>query len=156
MLACPLRRSQRHPGIGKAWWPVQLQSSFFCLARKHRVHLSAALTTRGDSPKRNVGMSLEWQLDNINSVAPEDCVSLLPHVTERTDEVVPVQHRCGIVKTVRLVHCSHFFTFTFLVRLLRSILLKYCSLSLVSLRDPRGQSARKRASRWQHSRKRQL
>jgi hypothetical protein len=46
-------------------------------------------------------MNLERQLNNLKSVADEDCCSLLADVTERANEVVPVQHRQRIR---RLIH----------------------------------------------------
>src|SRR5262249_10944648 len=70
MLACPLGRSQRHAGIGKALWPVQLQSGFFRFALKHRVHLPAALTTRRDSPERDVGNELEMATRRLSGHCP--------------------------------------------------------------------------------------
>jgi hypothetical protein len=52
-------------------------------------------------------MGLECQLIDVKSVADEDCVSLLPDVAERAEEVVPVQHCSRIIRESPLVDRVH-------------------------------------------------
>jgi hypothetical protein len=56
---------------------------------------------------RNVGVSLEWQLNDMKPVPDEDCVSLLPDVAERAKEVIPVQHRSRVIHASPLVDFTH-------------------------------------------------
>jgi hypothetical protein len=52
-------------------------------------------------------MNLERQLNNLKSVSDEDCCSLLAEVTERANEVVPVQHRQRIIQRSDVVSLAH-------------------------------------------------
>src|SRR5262245_3370648 len=69
--ASPFCGSQRSPGIGKVRRPMQRQSSVAGLALQRRVHRPMARPGR-DAPGRDVGMSLERQLDDVNPVPYED------------------------------------------------------------------------------------
>src|SRR5689334_5549124 len=91
MLPGPLRSSEGPPRIWKARRPVQRQASVSGLAFQHDVHRSAARSC-WNSPGRNIGVSLEWQLDDLQPMLDEDGVSALPDVAERANEVVPMQH----------------------------------------------------------------
>jgi hypothetical protein len=92
----PLGGGQSQPRIGKAHGPLQQQPCFFSLALQYGVYRPDARARR-NSARRNVGMSLKWQLDDTQPVPNEDCVSVLPDVAERAKEVIPSQHRFCIV-----------------------------------------------------------
>jgi hypothetical protein len=47
-------------------------------------------------------VGLEWQLNHIQPVLGEDCVSVLANVAERADEVIPVQQGSRVVAA-----CAH-------------------------------------------------
>jgi hypothetical protein len=87
---------------------MQRQSSLSGLALEHHVHWPRAWP-RWNASNRNLEMSLEWQLNKKKPVLYEDCISLLPDVAERADEVVPVQYgsrtiRCAASDQKRAVH----------------------------------------------------
>src|SRR5262245_39386416 len=78
---------------------MQRQSSVAGLALQDGVHRPLARPS-GYAPGRNVGVSLERQLDDVEPVPYKDFVAMLRDVAERTKEVIPVQH-CSVVIHVR-------------------------------------------------------
>ena len=68
------------------------RASFFSLALENRVHRFTA-RPRPHSPGANLAVRLKWQFHYPKPVPPENRVTLLRNVAERTKEIVPVQHR---------------------------------------------------------------
>src|SRR6478609_5309259 len=88
----PLGCCQGPPRIGKVAGPMQRQSNFLSLPLQHLVDRPIA-RSHCNSAQRNVGVCLEWQLNRVNPVPGEYCVSVLPDVAERAKKVIPMQHR---------------------------------------------------------------
>src|SRR3954451_21082332 len=79
------------PRVGKPRRPIQEQPGFFRLAFEIAVHLTRA-RSYGNSVRRNIGMSLKRQLNDIESVPAKNGRSALPDITKRTQQVIPMQH----------------------------------------------------------------
>jgi len=86
----PFRSRQGLTRIGQPRRPIQRQPCLLGLALQHGVHRPFARPCR-NTARRNVGVSLEWQLNEIEPMADKDRVSVLRDVAERTDEVIPMQ-----------------------------------------------------------------
>jgi hypothetical protein len=85
----PLGSSQRSSRIGKTGRPVERQASFPGLALQQGIHGPIA-RSRWNPTERNVGMSLEWQFNDMKSLSDEDGGSVLPDVAERAKKIIPV------------------------------------------------------------------
>src|SRR5215471_14633635 len=106
MLTRPFGRSQGPARIRKMLRPIQQQSSLSSLALQHGVH-GPVSRSRQNASLGNLGMSLKGQLDNLQPVAKENRVALLPYIAERTYEVIPVQHGSKAIQTVPLADSAH-------------------------------------------------
>jgi hypothetical protein len=94
--AGPIRQ---RPGPAAYWEGAEASaaaSSLSGLALEHGVHRPIA-RSRWNPSWRNVGVSLEGQLNDTKHMPDEDCGSALPDVTERAKEVIPVQHRSRVI-----------------------------------------------------------
>src|SRR5262249_50340087 len=88
----PLRSGEGQPRVGKAGRPPQRQARRCSFALQHDVRRSGPWTCRNPTG-RNVRVSLEGQLDDVEPNPLEDRGPLLADVTERAEKVVPVQRR---------------------------------------------------------------
>jgi hypothetical protein len=79
------------PRVGKARWQIQEQPGLFRLAFEMAIHLTRARPD-WNSVGWYIGMSLKWQLNDIESVAAKNGRSALPDATKRTQKVIPMQH----------------------------------------------------------------
>ena len=75
---------------------MQWKSGVFGFALEHGIHGSFARAC-GNPSGRNIGVCLECHLNHPEPVTAEDCISLLPDVTERANEVIPVQHCSWVI-----------------------------------------------------------